>query len=121
MSGPFRIEYDLLVAIPAGEGRVLQLLAEHPARRVADAMELCKIENIIEVEVVVQRTRALAASEAGRPDPATAAGVTTGVLGIQIPRPDLSRFDRFLEGCGDEAPPAPGEAPALNLNTLNRT
>jgi transposase len=98
--------------------RVLQLLAEHPARRVAHAIELCKIEHVIEVEVIVQRTRSLAAEEAGRSAPAASPEVMTGIPGIQVPRPDLSRFDRFLGGCGDEVPPAPGTGPRFDLNTL---
>src|SRR5262249_11016699 len=86
--------------------RVLQALAEHPVSRVARAIVLCKCEHVIEVEAILQRIRALAAGGDGGPDPVTPVAMTADIAGIQVPRPDLGRFDQFLGQEGAGAPPA---------------
>ena len=83
--------------------RVLQLLAEHPLARVRQAVEECIDEHIIDAETVIQRTRRRAAiatpTSAAAPElPASAAGA-----GVQVPLPDLSRFDQLLGGPEDHA------------------
>jgi transposase len=59
--------------------RVLQLLGEHPLRRVNQAIEACRSEHLFSAEAVIQRTRSLAATPQ-----------------VHVPRPDLSRFDQLL-------------------------
>ena len=44
--------------------RVLQLLGEHPLDRVRQAVEACRIEQLISAEAAIQRTHTLAAIEA---------------------------------------------------------
>jgi transposase len=86
--------------------RVLQALAEHPVSRVARAIELCKIEHVTAVEAILQRARALASGRGGGLEPAVPPETTPGIAGIQVPRPDLTRFDLFLEREGAEVSPA---------------
>jgi transposase len=86
--------------------RVLQALAEHAVSRVARAIDLCKSEHVIEVEAILQRIRALAAGGDGGPEPVTPVVTTADIAGIQVPRPDLSRFDLFLGREGAGASPA---------------
>jgi transposase len=83
--------------------RVLQLLAEHPLARVRQAVEECIGEHIIDTETVIQRTCRRAAmatlTAAAAPElPAAAAAA-----GVQVPLPDLSRFDQLLGGHEDHA------------------
>jgi hypothetical protein len=97
----FRAELQALHGSLAGDRRfvrVLQLLGEHPLARVRKAVESCRLEHLTSAEAVIQRTGSLAALEAishDRPasisEPATAAGVS-------VPLPDLSCFDRLLDG-----------------------
>jgi transposase len=69
--------------------RVLQLLGEHPLRRVNQAIEACRSEHLFSAEAVIQRTRSLAAVEA-------ATGDVAATPQVHVPRPDLSRFDQLL-------------------------
>ena len=83
--------------------RVLQLLAEHPLARVRQAVEECIDEHIIDAETVIQRTRRRAAittlTSAAAPElPAAAVAAS-----VQVPPPDLSRFDQLLGGHEDHA------------------
>jgi transposase len=83
--------------------RVLQLLAEHPLARVRQAVEECIDEHIIDAETVIQRTRRHAAittlTSAAAPElPAAAVAAS-----VQVPPPDLSRFDQLLGGHEDHA------------------
>jgi transposase len=84
--------------------RVLQLLAEHPLARVRQAVEECIDEHIIDAETVIRRTRFRAAIAAGV---ASAAELPTSIAaaGVQVPLPDLSRFDQLLGGHEDRAEP----------------
>ncbi len=74
--------------------QVLQLLGEHPMRRVRDAVESCRNASLISAEAVIRRTQVLAAIEAtsGPSSPLDAAAAPQ----IHVPRPDLSRFDLLL-------------------------
>jgi hypothetical protein len=74
--------------------RVLQLLGEHPMRRVRDAVESCRDARLLSAEAVFRRAQALAAIEAtsGPQTPLDAAAAPP----IHVPRPDLSRFDLLL-------------------------
>ena len=83
--------------------RVLQLLTEHPLTRLSTAIETCVGEQLDTAEAVIRRTKALAAIEAAkRPSSPT---TTTPPLStpVDVPRPDLSRFDQLL-GHGDDSP-----------------
>jgi hypothetical protein len=79
--------------------RVLQLLGEHPLARVRKSVDECMCKYIIDADVVIQRTRSLAAIESMTPaDPAASDTSSDAPAGIQVPLPDLSRFDQLLSG-----------------------
>jgi transposase len=77
--------------------RVLQLLAEHPLARVQQAVEACKSPEETHAERIKAVVERLAAKDAGGP-----ASLGTAVADVQVPRPDLGRFDEFLRE-GEEA------------------
>lgn len=76
--------------------RVLQLLREHPLTRVSQAVEGCKRDHLISAEAVIQRTRSLATIEATTRTAAPLVLETPGTAPVQVPRPDLGRYDQFL-------------------------
>jgi len=84
--------------------RVLQLLAEHPLTRLGHAIETCLSEQLETAEAVIRRTKALAAIEVakrpGSPPPLESLTPTQ----IDVPLPDLSRFNQLLGGPGDDSP-----------------
>jgi hypothetical protein len=91
--------------------RVLQLLGEHPLSRVRQAIEACSHEHLFSAEAVVQRTGSLAAREAARGGGVPLADAATKATPVQVPLPDLSRFDMLLstsdisdEACHDPIP-----------------
>ncbi len=84
--------------------RVLQLLAEHPQSRIERAIEACRAGHAVSAEAIVQRTRALAAAEAGRPSPIENSYEIANLSQVSVPPPDLSRFNRLL---GGDAPAGP--------------
>ena len=75
--------------------RVLQLLGEHPLTRVTQAIEACLRDHLPSAEAVIQRTRSLAAIEATKREPATPSDEPAAAR-VDVPLPDLSRFDRLL-------------------------
>jgi transposase len=75
--------------------RVLQLLAEHPLARVQQAVEACAGLEHAQAERIAQMVVRLAEREVGLP---TSLGAATPE--IQVPRPDLGRFDQLLEDGG---------------------
>jgi transposase len=83
--------------------RVLQLLGEHPMSRVRQAIEGCLREHLPSAEAVIQRTRSLAAVEATRRDGAVTPCEAPAAPRVEVPLPDLSRFDQLLS-----SPPADG-------------
>jgi transposase len=78
--------------------RVLQLLAEHPQARVARAIEACRAGHALTAEAIVQRTRALAAAEAGQSDAINPSYEMKSIPLVSVPPPDLSRFNQLLGG-----------------------
>jgi len=82
--------------------RVLQLLGEHPLRRVDQAIESCRREHLFSAEAVIQRTRSLAAIEAATGDAAAMPADAPAAPQVHVPRPDLSRFDQLLGGPAED-------------------
>lgn len=97
----FRTALEELHGATAGARRfvrVLQLLAEHPLARVRQAVEECRREHLISAEAVIQRTRSLGAIATMTRDPALSIPSWDAAAGIQVPLPDLGRFDQLLSG-----------------------
>lgn len=84
--------------------RVLQLLGEHPLRRVQQAVEACGRDHLSSTEAVIQRTRTLAAIEAAARDDAFAAPEPSVISQVQVPLPDLNQFNQLLSGPTTEGP-----------------
>ena len=84
--------------------RVLQLLGEHPQSRIERAIEACRAGYAVSAEAIVQRTRALAAAEAGRPSSGEPSYEMTTMPQVSVPPPDLSRFNRLLGGEASAGP-----------------
>jgi hypothetical protein len=89
--------------------RVLQLLGEHPQSRVAQAIDECRREHVGTAEAIVQRTRSLAASGSEPRSPEAVLGEDAAIPRIEVPRPDLNRFNQLLttdgpdgDGCAEE-------------------
>jgi transposase len=76
--------------------RVLQLLAEHPLRRVQQVIQRCQRPEDLHAEWIIRRTQRLAQ----RPTelPADVEGLDPGdpVLAVHVTEPDLSRFNQLL-------------------------
>jgi transposase len=77
--------------------RVLQLLAEHPLARVQQAVEACTKSEQAQAERIAAMVQRLAERDAGVP-----LSLGTATPEIQVPRPDLGRFDALLNH-GEEA------------------
>ena len=75
--------------------RVLQLLGEHPMTRVTRAIEACQQDHLFSAEAVIQRTCSLALIEATKRD-ATVFSEAPAASRIDVPMPDLSRFNQLL-------------------------
>jgi transposase len=102
-----RRELEAKYGGPAGARqfiRVLQLLGEHPQSRIERALEACRAGHAVSAEAIVGRTRALAASEAGRPYQIEGSYEIANLPQVSVPPPDLSRFNRLL---GEDAPAGP--------------
>jgi transposase len=84
--------------------RVLQLIGEHPMTRVSDAILTCMREHLHSSEAVIQRTRTLAAIEATtrRPSPPASGPIATDQ--VNVPLPDLNRFDQLLSEPASDSP-----------------
>jgi transposase len=78
--------------------RVLQLMNDHPMTRVGRAIDACLREHLVSAEAVILRTRTLAATEAAACARPMTPGTTPMVPQVQVPMPDLSRFDLLLGG-----------------------
>ena len=103
----FRAELEAHHGAVAGSrrfARVLQLLGEHPLRRVNQAIEACRDDHLFSAEAVIQRTRSLAAIEAATPGAAAMPAGAVAAPQVHVPRPDLSRFDQLLGGPAAEGP-----------------
>lgn len=75
--------------------RVLQLLKIHPLERVKQAIESCLNDDLANAELVVQRVEALAGQERARASPELD-DVTQTIPRVDVPMPNLSRFDQLL-------------------------
>jgi transposase len=84
--------------------RVLQLLGEHPLTRVHQAVEECQRESLTSAEAVIQRARSLAAIEAATGGGAAPPPEPSTIPHVQVPLPDLSRFNQLLSGPAAENP-----------------
>jgi hypothetical protein len=76
--------------------RVLQLLSEHPLDRVQRAVEGCQRDHLTSAEAVIARTRGIAAAESPTRSSAPVAPDTAGAPWVDVPLPDLSRFNELL-------------------------
>ena len=75
--------------------RVLELLASDPAERIAEAIERTLARDGPQVDLILLRVARLC--ERATPCAAPSAkDACPGVPVVHVPRPDLSRFDRFL-------------------------
>jgi hypothetical protein len=102
-----RRELEAKYGLPGGTRqfiRVLQLLGEHPQSRIERAIEGCRAGHAVSAEAIVQRTRALAAAEAGRTSSIDSSYEVTTIPRVSVPPPDLSRFNRLLGGEASAGP-----------------
>ncbi len=81
--------------------RVLQLLGQHPVKRVARAIESCRAAGCLTADLIAQSTERLRLREShasGSPSPTP---FEAGSLPpVHVPRPDLKCFDNFLQTGG---------------------
>jgi transposase len=102
-----RRELESKYGLPGGTRqfiRVPQLLGEHPQSRIGRAIEACRMGHAVSAEAIVQRTRALAAAEAGRTPAIDGSYEATAIPQVSVPPPDLSRFNRLLGGEASAGP-----------------
>ncbi len=71
--------------------------------RVTQAIEACLRDHLHSAEAVIQRTRSLAAIEATKRDAAVPAEAPAASR-VDVPLPDLSRFNQLLSGPAAEGP-----------------
>jgi hypothetical protein len=73
--------------------RILQLLAEHPLKRIQKAVELCMADSTINAQVIVNKVHRLA-----RKQPYLELTEPNHIhcYQIQVPKPDLNKFDQYL-------------------------
>jgi hypothetical protein len=84
--------------------RILQLLGEHPMSRVSRAIEACRRDQLVSAEAVIQRTQSLAAIEATSREAAASRAEAAGAPRVDVPLPDLGRFNQLLSRPGDDGP-----------------
>jgi hypothetical protein len=72
--------------------RILQLLAEHPVKRIQKAIELCLVHSTINAEMIIHKVNRMAEN------PASAEPIDSNIRypQVEVPRPDLSKFDQYL-------------------------
>jgi hypothetical protein len=72
--------------------RILQLLAEHPVKRIQKAIELCLSNSTINAEMIIHKVSRLANHQP------SAESIEAGIHcpQVEVPRPDLSKFDQYL-------------------------
>lgn len=79
--------------------RVLQLLANHPLERVADAARHCVTRGVVNAEAIAARVDQMAArdlSQCPESSPSESSSADSLISAVQVPRPDLSRFNQLL-------------------------
>jgi hypothetical protein len=84
--------------------RILQLLGEHPMSRVSRAIGACQRDHLYSAEAVIQRTQSLAAIEATNREATAPRAEAAGAPRVDVPLPDLGRFNQLLSGPADETP-----------------
>ncbi|HUX16528.1 MAG TPA: IS21 family transposase [Phycisphaerae bacterium] len=89
--------------------RVLQLLAEHPVARVEQGIALCRPKGLGDAEAIRREVERLALREAPSTSPEVAA--IRPELHVEVPRPDLVRFNQLLDS-GDPCHVGPDDAAA---------
>jgi transposase len=95
----FRAALEALHGAEPGTRRfiqVLQLLSEHPADRVQRAVEACQRDHLTSADAVIARTRSFAAAELRARSTAPVVSDTAGASWVNVPMPDLSRYDEHL-------------------------
>ncbi len=85
--------------------RVLQLLAEHPVRRVQSAVESCRGPEDLDADRIIRHTHRLAGHQAGDSESQTWASpdLDDALSRIQVPLRGLSHFDQCLSREGERA------------------
>jgi hypothetical protein len=86
------------------QSSIKPLLGEHPQSRIGRAIEACRAGHAVSAEAIVQRTRALAAAEAGRTSAIDRSQESPNIPAVSVPPPDLSRFNRPLGGEASAGP-----------------
>jgi hypothetical protein len=72
--------------------------------RVSRAIEGCRRDHLYSAEAVIQRTQSLAAIEATNREANARRAEADGAPRVDVPLPDLGRFNQLLSGPADEAP-----------------
>ena len=81
--------------------RVLQLLAEHPQQRVMQAIELCHGPELLNADWIIRQTEGLRQRRNELASP-QACSEHKAFCELQVPLPDLTRFDQLLSLEGQE-------------------
>jgi transposase len=76
--------------------RVLQLLAEHPIQRVQQAIEQCRRKALLHADLIIQTTQRLAEGQISSSEAVEKLSPIPQVGQVQVPPPDLNRFDQLL-------------------------
>jgi hypothetical protein len=103
----FRTALEQQHGVAAGArqyARVLQLLGEHPLKRLCEAIASCQREHLATAQAVIRRTRTLAAIQATTRADSTGSLESSPGSQVDVPLPDLSRFNQLLSGPIDDSP-----------------
>lgn len=84
--------------------RVLQLLAEHPLTRVEQAIQACRGDGVVTAERIAGRCERLALRST-RGESMNPSGQPLLIPTVQVPLPDLRRFDSLLSHGGEDHGP----------------
>jgi transposase len=76
--------------------RVLQLLGHHPMSRVEQAIAACRGVGSGDADAIAAEAKKLAQSDRGISDIPLSLPSAEALLAVQVPAPDLSRFNRLL-------------------------
>ena len=72
--------------------------------RVCRAIDACRRDQLYSAEAVIQRAQSLAAIEATNRDDAASRAEAAGAPRVDVPLPDLGRFNQLLGPPADESP-----------------
>jgi transposase len=84
--------------------RVLQLLAEHPLTRVEQAIHACRGDGVVTAELIARRCEQLAL-RATPGELMNPSGQLRLIPTVEVPLPDLRRFDSLLSHGGEDHGP----------------